>query len=746
VLSLTALLCLASVALAAAPETPGLTVETLVPGGPTAATTATFHGVIDPSAAEPVEGTYRFIYNLGASCTGGMETTPGLVLSAAQEVSEPVEGLKANSKYTVCLLVEDTEGHAETSAHFETALPPETPLTEKPTAITATSATFHGEPNPLGEAAVGYAFTYGSDGSCEGASSTPVSPAKLKAATKVSTALTGLEAGSEYTVCLVATNEAGESATGAPQRFDTPAGKPVIASETASAINPEDAQLQAQVNPENQATRYHFEYATAQAKLGTSEAISFGEGTFPGVGEAQTAGPSDVGGGLTPSTNYFFRLVASNGTGVTDGPTEQFTTSPLSAPSIDEEHVSAVTQTDAELHALINPEDRETSYQFAIGTDTTYGLGGVLVEEGTIGAGFGDSEVTISMRPQAEGLAVDLQPNTEYHYEALAHNETGSSDGLTSAPGDQTFVTLPGAPEAATGQASNVTATSATLPATIDPLYAGHPAQDDTTYYFQYGGTTAYGEQTAPGDAGEGAAEDPVAVPLEHLEPGRTYHYRVVARNLGDATELNEQRAAIYGGELQPQLTYGEDEIFTTPSTPPLLTAMQAAATGQTTATITASLDPQGLATRYELQLGATQNALQPIASGQTSSPLPLSFSVGSLTAGTTYYYRIIAANADATIEPEGTFATPPGTPAAAAPSLPALIPYTPIAQITAKQEAENKQNSKPRGKPLTNRQKLAKALAACRRDKKKSGRTSCERAAHKRYPVKASKSAKRKS
>ena len=107
---------------------------------------------------------------------GRAETTPGLVLTDEQEVSEHVEGLKPDWKYTVCLIVENAEGHGEASAHFETALEPEKPVTEAATAnTTGTTATLNGELNPKAIVAAkdGYYFTYGSGGTCEGFATTP---------------------------------------------------------------------------------------------------------------------------------------------------------------------------------------------------------------------------------------------------------------------------------------------------------------------------------------------------------------------------------------------------------------------------------------------------------------------------------------------------------------------------------------------------------------------------------------------
>ena len=57
---------------------------------------------------------------------------------------------------------------------------------------------------------------------------------------------------------------------------------------------------------------------------------------------------------------------------------------------------------------------------------------------------------------------------------------------------------------------------------------------------------------------------------------------------------------------------------------------------------------------------------------------------------------------------------------------------------------AQESPHVKTTGKPLTNAKKLTKALKACHRDKRKHKRTVCERAARKKYPVKASKTSNR--
>jgi hypothetical protein len=361
-------------------------------------------------------------------------------------------------------------------------------------------------------------------------------------------------------------------------------------------------------------------------------------------------------------------------------------------------------------------------------------------------AGFsGELPAAVNLQSPEE---VKLKPNTEYHYEVVATNAEGATEGLIT-PGveDQEFLTLPEPPTASTGSASAVTTTSARVAGTVAPRGFGpHPAEDETTYYFQYGGTISYGRQTSIGktcpDECAGPQESTV---LKGLEPGHTYHYRIVASNLNDAAQLNEPPAAsVYGGALKPQTAYGADATFTTPSTPPLLSGVSVSNVTQSGATIAATLESQGLPTRWELQLGSTPGRLGDEASGNTTGAIPLSLGVGSLSPGTTYYYRLLASSLDdpidsitsqpVPVEVAGSFTTisaPAGAPAA---SLPAPIPYQSIAELDAKEALEAKKlPNLVIAKTLTKAEKLAKALKACRK-RSQGKRASCNKQARAKF------------
>lgn len=97
-------------------------------------------------------------------------------------------------------------------------------------------------------------------------------------------------------------------------------------------------------------------------------------------------------------------------------------------------------------------------------------------------------------------------------------------------------------PGATTGEATAVTYQSATLNGIVNPN------KEETTYYFEYGTTTAYGTKTPSGTEG-GNAGKAVEAAISGLAPSTVYHFRLVATN-PSGTDL------------------GADKTFTTPASP----------------------------------------------------------------------------------------------------------------------------------------------------------------------------------
>jgi hypothetical protein len=168
----------------------------------------------------------------------------------------------------------------------------------------------------------------------------------------------------------------------------------------------------------------------------------------------------------------------------------------------------------------------------------------------------------------------------------------------------------------------------------------------------------------------------------------------------------------------------------------PTLTTAAASAVTRHTATLTGTVDPEGDASSCRFEYGPTSGygAEAPCAShpGSGAAPVAVSAQLWELAAGTTYHYRLVAANTGgATYGPDETFTTlGEGCAANAAlcPALPGLPVLATVAIVPPKSPAATTTRA------LTNAQKLARALKACKKQKKKSARISCEKQTHRKY------------
>jgi hypothetical protein len=82
-------------------------------------------------------------------------------------------------------------------------------------------------------------------------------------------------------------------------------------------------------------------------------------------------------------------------------------------------------------------------------------------------------------------------------------------------------------PSVATGGVTGLSLTSVSLAGSVNPNGAA------TTYSFQYGTTTAYGQTSAAGSLPASNVASTVQETIAGLQAGQTYHYRLVASNAG---------------------------------------------------------------------------------------------------------------------------------------------------------------------------------------------------------------------
>ena len=196
-----------------------------------------------------------------------------------------------------------------------------------------------------------------------------------------------------------------------------------------------------------------------------------------------------------------------------------------------------------------------------------------------------------------------------------------------------------------------------------------YPNGEDTTYYWQYGTTTDYGQQTQPIDIGDGTDPVQVSGSLTGLSPGTTYHYRLVAANsfgtlygydytlttpvtmAGSPTQTTQSPPTTTTTSSPPATGNGGSGTSSSPTSPPLVTNFKVAPAAST-ATVSATIAGRGAATTYTLQYGTTAALGRSAASGSLgSSPATanVSWTIHNLTPGKIYYLRAVATNAGGT-------------------------------------------------------------------------------------------------
>jgi hypothetical protein len=179
-----------------------------------------------------------------------------------------------------------------------------------------------------------------------------------------------------------------------------------------------------------------------------------------------------------------------------------------SSPTVSTGAASKISDTGATLGGSINPQGTNTVYRFEYGLTNEYGT--VTKSQS---AGSGSKSVAVST-----GIG-KLIPGTTYHYKLLASNKFGAGQG-----NDHTFKTTGHAPPvAATGATAAVHQSSATLTGTVNP------SGEATTWEFQYGLTTAYASRSNAAVLPASHTTSVVATTITGLEPGVTFHYRLVA-------------------------------------------------------------------------------------------------------------------------------------------------------------------------------------------------------------------------
>lgn len=308
--------------------------------------------------------------------------------------------------------------------------------------------------------------------------------------------------------------------------------------------------------------------------------------------------------------------------------------SAASPPSIESVSVSGITEHDATLEAQINPNGLETTYEFHLASPACqsewpivgpcFAISGFPLPSATIPAGFGDQTVRVDINSAGK----TLRPGTWYEYAVTASDADGEVTGYNAGEGpgigrnfaggggEQNFKTLSagdGQPSIEGESASKVTEHDATLEAQINTygLYTAYEFQIDTNGSYNYtkpncplgvcdsisvgeplpAGLVEPKPEYIPAESGDRSVSLNLATIGTTLQPGTTYHYKVIASNYSGPT------------------VEGPDQTFTTPED-----MVQPPSTNTTTSSPSGADQPAG-----------PSNGGQPAGSGGSSSSSPSS-------------------------------------------------------------------------------------------------------------------------
>lgn len=373
--------------------------------------------------------------------------------------------------------------------------------------------------------------------------------------------------------------------------------------------------LGAQIDQAGSATTYQVEYGETSSLGEATAALDLDPGTNP-----ITVAP--VLSGLAPGTVYYYRFSATNGVGTSFSATGSFKTANTSGPSPGVPHVYDISARAATIYVPFS------GYVYGSPDGTPM----ASVQYGTTPA-LGLNATASSGDIAAAAILSGLTPNTLYYYQFTVSNSAGT--GVTPV-GTFTTAAAPPAPTLASPAVNGLGATSANLGASVNPN--GSP----TTLSIEYGLTAELGQFGSGASAGAGKATVSAAASLTGLTPSTLYYYRLHATN--------------QGGRATTAIA-----SFTTKPPPTPYVSGSFYYITNTSATLSASVNPNGFATTFKLEYGVTDQLGSEMSfdAGAGTDYLSESTTLSGLLQNTTYYYRLSATNVGGTTAlPIDTFQT----------------------------------------------------------------------------------------
>ena len=269
------------------------------------------------------------------------------------------------------------------------------------------------------------------------------------------------------------------------------------------------------------------------------------------------------------------------------------------------------------------------------GANNLLDFGNVTFQGFTNNKAFGENKTERLEMENARG-EVNAAPSGTISSKYEFHDVYKDCNGLGEAEGEGAAPAEGPLPVATTEAASPVSESGATLHASLNP------EGFDTRYHFEYGTEAEnYGSSTPSVDAGAGTTTLHVSSAITGLQPGTTYHYRIIA-------------------DSPTGTSAGADTTFTTsgksPPPPPIATTEGASGVGPHAATLGATVNPNGADTHYYFEYGTTSTFFEGDVpaqpgndAGSGTTPVKVNVGLGGLAPYTTYYYRVLASNSTGT-------------------------------------------------------------------------------------------------
>ena len=391
---------------------------------------------------------------------------------------------------------------------------------------------------------------------------------------------------------------------------------PAVTTIPATNVTSNSVTLNGIVNPNDLITSVYFQYGTTTDYDFSVEAD-----------QRMLSGTSDVNvsttiNNLQPNTQYHFRVWAAGGAFTNSGEDMTFTTSPADSGLITiTKDATNITSGSASLNGTVNPNGLSTTITFEYGTTTSYG-----------------NEVTAIQSPVDGNFDIDVSANISgllsaktYHYRVKGVNSAGTSLGA-----DVTFTTsleIIIAPFVTTDTATSINENSAVLNGLVNPNGSS------TTVIFEYGTTTAYGNQiTAVQSPVDGNFDVNVSAGINGLQSNTLYHYRVVGNNEAGTTN-------------------GSDITFTTLASSVNPSANTADATNITSNSVTLNgvVNPNNLITAVVFQYGTSITYGSEVTAAQSpinggSANVNVSADINGLQSNTLYHFRVQAVGGSSTV------------------------------------------------------------------------------------------------